>query len=264
MYNTYKKSHCIILCTIWVDIGHVWTPWHPLEQTVLTGWLLLTPLPLPPTHTGASWFADSPSHSLLLCLPGEHGPRSLSHVLSPMASSLPQERVPRRRLTTHLGGLLDELWHNLFPSLHLYRHHGYVRSEGYGQKHEYQWANGLFQYTQSVYAQGHGDEPSKRVLAQVQSDLWSQLQTLSNHDSGILGKKGQPKADLWGVQWTCRLSQNWVCCEEGRCLLNVISMCVLLLCVCVCVVFHNIILLFFRFVDCFSKKVSMNTSTSAT
>ena len=29
-----QRSHFII-CTIWVDIGHLWTPKHPLGQTVL-------------------------------------------------------------------------------------------------------------------------------------------------------------------------------------------------------------------------------------
>ena len=33
-----QESHCIHVCTIWVDIGRLWTPRHPLEQTVLARW----------------------------------------------------------------------------------------------------------------------------------------------------------------------------------------------------------------------------------
>ena len=54
MYNTHKRAFFMYYC-IWVDIGHLWTPKHPLGQTVITGTLARAQLSLCPRLSYSMW-----------------------------------------------------------------------------------------------------------------------------------------------------------------------------------------------------------------
>lgn len=123
LLQTWKRSHFYLTpdckCSHWLCVIFIFKIFSHLSRI------------------GTTASADQYAHPILLLLLGGHREWHLPYVLPPMASSLFQERILRKRLSDNMGSMLVSLYDQLFPPVHLCGHHGYVWAESNGQKHEH-------------------------------------------------------------------------------------------------------------------------------